>query len=573
MNCKKWLLACAVAAMSATSAYAIDPADSVELDGNVVKQGVLDDWQNINMGAHNADVATGVISDMPPATIFWKGGSKDTRDVTEWWYKDGSVPDKDDLRNGYAAAYFLPKSGGGDDLVFYFGAERYANTGDAIMGFWFFQDNVGPGPNNRFTGAHIENDLFVIMEYPQGSNAEPFVQVMRWVDSGGDISDNLELLFSSGDAGAKCTTDSDPGVACAITNDGIEDAGVFNGLWPYQSKSGGANEYPPESFFEGRVNVSQAFANVGVFDIPCFSSFMIETRSSRSETAQLKDFLGGEFPLCSIAVTKTCGAAELNANNKFVIDYSIMLTNTGVGSIGVGETITIDDAPSDGAAFQLSDLVANYDDDANGWAPNEMLTVTGQYISDVNGGTNTVDASVSFGSAQITADQYTATCDSLALSPALTIVKNCDLYLVDQTGSYAVNKDYGITVCNTGDAPLDVILTDSVDTALNAQFSLDFAKACLSDNDCSAGYTCNGDLFCEKEGVLEGNFGGNVCNLTTGNYLPDAAPAGEFGSLSNIANAKATSPVVDTGILGAVGNSDTASCDLCPFPAEPENRD
>lgn len=572
MDIKRWLCACTIATCSISSAYALDPIDSVDLNGNVVTNTSLDDWQNINLGVSSANVSTGVIADLPPKTIFWKGGSKDTLDVTEWWYRDGSVPDKDDLRNGYAAAYFLPTANGDKDLVIYFGAERYANTGDAIMGFWFFQDKVGPGENNKFTGQHIENDLFVIMEYPQGSNSEPFVQIMRWVNGGGDISENLELLYSSGDAGAKCGTDHDPEVACAITNTGGELAGVANGLWAYQSKAGDPDTYPAESFFEGRVNVSKAFANIG--PIPCFSSFMIETRSSRSETAQLKDFLGGDFPLCSISVTKTCQASELTADNKFVIDYSIMLTNTGIGNIGTNETITIDDMPSHAAAFQLSNSVVNYDDDVEGWAPNETLTVTGQYISAINGGSNTVDAAVSFGKASITSDQYSVGCDSLALSPMLSIDKTCSLSLDDQGDYVTVRKDYEITVCNTGDVPLDVTLTDSEDTTLDKGFSLDFAKQCLTSNDCSAGNTCeqldpediSSPYVCmNSDSVIEGYFGGAVCDVTMANYLPNTIPSGTDGMLSNTANAKATSPITDTGILETEGNSATADCNLCPL--------
>ncbi|ACV25925.1 hypothetical protein [Kangiella koreensis] len=574
MNIKRWTLACSMALFTATSAFALDPADSVELDGNAIKDTALDDWQNINLGVSSAAVATGVVSDLPPATIFWKGGSKDTEDVTQWWYKDGSVPDKDDLRNGYAAAYFLPKMGGGNDLVFYFGAERYANNGDAIMGFWFFQDQVGPDGNNRFTGEHKENDLFIVMEYPQGTNAQPFVQVMRWVNSGGDVDDNLQLLYSSGDAGSKCNTATDSGVACAITNDNQELAGVANGLWPYENKSGIPDAYPHESLFEGRLNVTQALLNAGVNEAPCFSSFLIETRSSRSETAQLKDFLGGQFPLCSIEVAKTCSASALTADNKFTIDYTISLTNSGVGSIGAGEVITIDDQPSDGAAFQLTPAVSSLTGGADGWAPNEVLQVSGQYVSDVNGGMNTVDAFVTFGSSSITADQYTTGCDSLSLSPAISVNKLCDLSLTQTGNLVAVQKDYSVDVCNTGDTPLDVILTDNKDLALNESFSLDFPKTCLIDVDCGAGYTCNAGGFCEDgDGFLEGNFGGSVCATRTGTYLPSELPVGSDGNLTNQASVSATSPVAAPGDIGSDSNpiqdSDSATCDLCPLP-QPE---
>lgn len=555
MKLKQFLTGAFAACFCASAALAADP---LELDGNIAKDTAADDWQNVNSALASGElVATGVVADLPPKTIFWKGGSKDTNDVTAWWYKDGSVPDKDDLRNGYAAAYNVA-----DDLIFYFGAERYSNTGDAIMGFWFFQDQVGPGANNRFTGAHVENDLFIVMEYPQGSNAQPFVQVMRWVNSGGDVSDNLQLIFNSGEAGAKCNSASDPGIACAITND----SQFSQTDWAYQSKSEAAGIYPAESFFEGRLNVTQALLAAGVSEIPCFSSFLIETRSSRSETAQLKDFLGGEFPLCSIAVTKTCSASELTSGNQFLIDYTINLQNTGVGSIASTETVTVDDQPSNGDAFQVVQTVAQIDGDDSGWAPNEIISFSGQYVSSVNGGSNTVDASVSFGSSSITAAQYTADCDSLQLSPMLTIEKICDLSLDASTGVVAVKKSYEVEVCNTGDAPLDVVLTDNEDLSLNESFALDFPRACLLNSDCGAGFSCNGSGFCaDGDGVLEGMFGGNVCAVRSGNYLPDSIPTGTAGSLTNTATAKATSPVVDTGPLATVGQSDSAICELCPL--------
>ncbi|QSX31338.1 hypothetical protein [Shewanella cyperi] len=566
MKLKSWLNAAMLCGCTLCSYGALAfPPDAVELDGNAIQNTAVDDWQNINLNGSSASVKTGLKADLPPLTIFWKGGSKDTLDVTEWWYRDGSVPDKDDLRNGYAAAYFL-NDGGHDDLVIYFGAERYANSGDAIMGFWFFQDQVGTGAGNRFTGQHMENDVFIIMEYPQGSNSVPFVQVMRWVNSGGDISENLELLYASGASGAKCGTAGDEGIACAITNEQDELAGVANGLWPYENKSGIADTYPIESLFEGRFNVTEAFLAAGISEVPCFTNFMIETRSSRSETAQLKDFLGGAFPLCSISASKVCGATELVAGNMFRIDYTITLKNTGVGSIAADETISIHDSPSNGTAFDVDQDVSLFANGADGWGPDEELTYSGYYLSSVNGGTNTVDASVSFGTTSISADQYIAECDSLALSPMLSIVKNCALSLEDQGSLIAVRKDYDITVCNTGDAPLDVNLTDSVDLALDEDFALDFAKQCLVDTDCSAGYTCNGNQMCANgDGDLEGNFGGDVCHVTTGNYLPTAMPSGTDGTLSNTATAKATSPVVDTGPLATVGESDTAMCDLCPL--------
>src|SRR6266550_3622924 len=57
--------------------------------------------------------------DVVNGSIFTDGGSKDDLNTTSWQWKNGSVPDKDDLAHGYAARY---ASG-----FLYFGADRIAN--------------------------------------------------------------------------------------------------------------------------------------------------------------------------------------------------------------------------------------------------------------------------------------------------------------------------------------------------------------------------------------------------------------------------------------------------------------
>ena len=103
-----------------------------------------------------------------PDEIFIGGGSKDDLDIcepnltlTEWSGRSrsavdetGNVPDKDNIEHAYAAAYNcddFPTGGGfGDpnndpDLCLYFGLDRFANNGDAQVGFWFFQSEHAHG--------------------------------------------------------------------------------------------------------------------------------------------------------------------------------------------------------------------------------------------------------------------------------------------------------------------------------------------------------------------------------------------------------------------------------------------
>ncbi|WIO73175.1 Ig-like domain-containing protein [Porticoccaceae bacterium LTM1] len=309
----------------ATVVLAVDALNLFELDGNAVESGDPgEDWETLYSGGSNdggTPIAfTGVLDDISPLSIYWQGGSKDINDVSEWNYKDGAVPDKDDITNAYAAAYINGAENGihlEDDLIIYFGLDRYANKGDAFAGFWFFRDRVGLDGIDAFTGNHMDGDLLVLVEYPQASGAVPEIKVYEWVFNGGDISDHLKLLLTA--SNAEC--DGSGGkIACAITNAGDEAS-----PWPYTPKAGSAGTFPFESFYEGGINVSALMRMVGEENSPCFNSFLAETRSSRSETAQLKDFVLGGFPLCQAVID-----TEIHAGSNHLTD--VQNTTLKVGS-------------------------------------------------------------------------------------------------------------------------------------------------------------------------------------------------------------------------------------------------
>jgi hypothetical protein len=111
-------------------------------DGNATDDPNIDgeDWQTVNASnyAGPATVRTGVVPDMHPGTpadptIFGSNQTIDTVGIPgNWTYKSGSVPDKNDLDNVYAAGY-IPPAGHVEagHLIFTFGADRFsAGTGD-----------------------------------------------------------------------------------------------------------------------------------------------------------------------------------------------------------------------------------------------------------------------------------------------------------------------------------------------------------------------------------------------------------------------------------------------------------
>lgn len=320
----------------------VDDTDAADTNGDFPNVGI--DWDYLyddptdpgDTPTRPADMIefSGVVADPAPKTVFWKGGSKDIYDITEWWYKDGAVPDKDDITNAYAAAFTVTAEKATavhqeGDLIVYFGLDRYANSGDAFAGFWFFQDDaVGIDTNvssGEFSGAHVARngdqpgDVLVLVEYPQASGAQPEIKVYEWdpnQELGNHVTDTLALVYS--DAQAKCDGQGDK-LACAITNSANLSQQPD---WPYTPKSGSG--LPFESFFEGGLNVTRLLGAT-----PCFSSFLAETRSSRSETATLKDFAFGGFDVCGAEVTKACEADINQTGDSVTVSFHGTALNSG----------------------------------------------------------------------------------------------------------------------------------------------------------------------------------------------------------------------------------------------------
>ncbi len=325
------------------SANAVDRG-TFELDGNATDSSTLTghDWNTALTTGGGPPLPTGqlantgVVVDPLNQTIFIGGGSKDDLDIPNWQHTNGSVPDKDEITNAYASAY--NKNG---DLVVYFGADRYATNGNAALGFWFFQDDVMPGANGKFTGAHTKGDLLVLSEFTNGGS-QPTIQVYEWTP-GGPINGTLKLLTnSSSTCNAAQTGTSDP-VACAIVNTAAVPA-----PWPYQPKSGAAGTFAKGAFFEGGINVSK-LASLAGHGTPCFTGFLAETRSSQSVDATLKDFVAGDFNLCDAKITINGSAVnEVNDPHTFTVKVTKTVAGTESAVEGTKPVVTL--APSNGAA-------------------------------------------------------------------------------------------------------------------------------------------------------------------------------------------------------------------------------
>jgi hypothetical protein len=226
-----------------------------------------------------------------------------------------------------------------EDELLYFGADRYDNSGDALMGFWFLQDEVDDNGTNSigggtgFTGEHTEGDLLVVSNFSNGGTTST-ITVYEWntdctkagvkvdPDGAGPLpaltcgDANLLILASSDDA--LCADDLDPDPATSDDFCGIVNPNTIILPWDFTDKSGTTLPDDPNDpdtdpepaalngeFFEGGINLT-ALGLAG----ECFATFAVETRSSTSTTATLKDFILGDFESCAATLETQASKAD-----------------------------------------------------------------------------------------------------------------------------------------------------------------------------------------------------------------------------------------------------------------------
>src|SRR5262245_38999028 len=130
-------------------------------------------------------------------TIFTTGGSKDDLDINvgtapnithNWQWTDGSVPDADDITDGYAAKY----EGVDGHQYLFFGADRTAVNGAKDLGFWFFKSPVSLNPDGTFNGTHTIGDTLILSTFTNGGAATT-IRVFSWAGPGnGDTNGVLD---------------------------------------------------------------------------------------------------------------------------------------------------------------------------------------------------------------------------------------------------------------------------------------------------------------------------------------------------------------------------------------------
>src|SRR5262245_17225681 len=336
-----------------------------ELDGDAVSA-TSQDWDQVCPSGHPSGAASCVGGSAAVWSFFgeddgriYPGGStKDDHDISGWRHTEGSVPDKDDLLHGFAARY---------GSTVYFGADRYANNGDAQLGVWFLQSKVNAitsGANaGTFAGAHQDGDVLVLSDFTNGGDVST-VNVYRWNGPGGSIQGQgaidgtLDLIGGQGPTPSDCASAQIPAndSFCATVNKSAQPS-----PWAFQPKGGAAGTFGISEFFEGGIDLRA----LGLGE-ECFGSVILETRSSPSVDAVLKDYIAGSFERCGAVIGITpSGVYEVGTTRTFSVHVAGSMGGVVTPAHGIKPTVTL--TASNGAdVSNVVDNCATSGTDANG---------------------------------------------------------------------------------------------------------------------------------------------------------------------------------------------------------------
>jgi len=454
---------------SITPATAL-PANVFELDANTVDPaGGGDDWNTLFAGgANSSDAFSGIIDDPLGETIFVQGEStKDDVDTTTWQHKSGSVPDKDELTNAYSAAYLVGDGsdpGTEDDLILYFGADRFAVNGSANLGFWFYESDFGPDPivppatEGTFHGdPHTVGDVLVLTEFTNGG-AVPNIQVWEWdpvnpapTTCPSNISGSTPVPCQDNDGNLKLVSNSStadcdvaPAGAAACANVNSAETTV---PWPYDAKGGGNQQgkVPAGGFFEGGVNLSQLFGGAQ----PCISSFLAETRSSPSIDSTLKDFVSGSLPLCGANIKiRGTDVNEVGEQHTFTVEVNRIFAGTEINATDAHVTFNL--VGANGATVAIDAAASTCDDAGDNIDANGECTIV--FNSATTGTvTGTASATVTFGGQTFTPSTNGSGSNS---GPAVKRYVDARINLTPLTDTNGITENHVVT------ADVDVDLGD-----------------------------------------------------------------------------------------------------------------
>jgi uncharacterized repeat protein (TIGR01451 family) len=238
--------------------------------------------------------------------IFAGGTSKDTLGIQQGpWLFTGSKPQaKTDIAHAYSAAYIDPSNG---HLLLYAGLDRFDNSGNAAVGFWFLKNAIDKNPSvtinngHPFIGTHADGDILLVSDFTVGGSIST-IRVYRW--TGTDAAGSLVALNNGNPIN---------GSTFAIVN-----SGPISVPWSFTNKSGQSQPAAGEFLEEGADLTALGLQG-------SFATFVAETRSSQSPHSSLSDFVIGNLPVPSLSASPFSAVSQVGDS----VTYPLTVHNTG----------------------------------------------------------------------------------------------------------------------------------------------------------------------------------------------------------------------------------------------------
>jgi hypothetical protein len=221
-------------------------------------------------------------------TVYTGKGSETNGDLlSSDTFGTGSVPNKDDLANVYAAAHI----DGSTNEVF-FGAERVINNGDSHIDFEFLQNQVTiPQACSRsFSGDRAQGDFLLSVDFTQGGTLGDTIFYQWHCNADPGAQPVNGTICNPGKKNAAHYQETGTTAVKVLVNGGGD---IPCGGWVCRNPNGTPNQtILTNELMEGGIDLAQlGFTG-------CLSTFLPHTRSAQSFTSVLKDFEIIPFDTC-----------------------------------------------------------------------------------------------------------------------------------------------------------------------------------------------------------------------------------------------------------------------------------
>lgn len=416
----------------------------------------------------------------------------------------------------------------------------------------------------------MNGDVFIVSAFTNGGTV-PGIKVYEWDNTcpaaannnpqvGQCADTNIRVLFN---ATQTCAPAGQPGhEACARVNS----SPIFVS-WPYAPKGGEIGDpVPPGGFFEGAINITELFEAIGATR-PCFASFLVETRSSASIDAVLKDFVAHSFPQCRITLAKNCACTAFRPDGSgFDYSFDFTVTNSGGGTVF---NVTVTDQ---GKSYDCGTLNVN-ESKTSAQCTGPAPTFTAGAFPATNQATATANTSPT-GGTTLTASTDVVTCNTespagaCTPNPVLRIDKVCVTALQVLGSNIVARVDFTGKVHNEGNVDINNVQVsedDNSDGTVDQTFSVGSLP-----KGASKCYTNGGQITCPS--LLPVPAFNQPPVAGAGSYFPSTGTGVNPGrvSFSDTVRATGTDAVRNQGVAShPAGSGVTANCLICPFGACP----